>query len=255
VVNGGNPKYTMTVDWGDGTTNEYSNQGFSAKGCGHTYSGTAGDEFIITLRGSAIPYLAFASATQCNIAALVAILDNTLECETNFSNYNKSSFGFSICTNLESMSANALSNSVTRQISFRGCTALTSLPTGFFANLHNLTSCTEMFYDSALVFTADNISELKTAIANATTFNYMFYSFDGTLTIPDDFFSEVTAEVTDVSSLFNTVTNSNFSGDAKALYDVLVTKVSSSATTSHCFSSTRLSNRSQVPSAWGGTGS
>lgn len=256
VCSGGGPKYTMTVDWGDGSTpSTYSNQGFSNKGCGHAYTGSAGDEFTITLRGSAIPYLAFSAPTQCNVGALVAILDNTLECQTNFSNVNSTgTLGFKNCTNLASMSVNALSNSVTSQISFRGCTALTSLPIGFFANLHNLTSCYEMFYDSALVFTADNISELKSAIANVTYFGHMFYSFDGTLAIPDDFFDEVTATVTSVSNMFNTVTSSNFSGDAKALYDVLVTKVGSGATTGNCFSSTRLTNRNQVPNAWGGTG-
>lgn len=258
VVSSNNPKYTMTVDWGDGTTNEYSNQGFSVKGCGHTYSGTAGEEFIITLRGSAIPYLAFAAPLQCNVAALVAILDNTLECVTEFSNNGESgSYGFKDCINLESMSANALSNSNTINIPFRGCTKLTSLPTGFFANLHNLISCNNMFYDSAIVFTDDNIAELKTAIKNVTYFSSMFYSFDGYITVPDDFFEEVTASITDVSSAFGNIpqNNTNFYVDAKATYDVLVTKIASGASTSNCFGSlgNNVANRNQVPNSWGGT--
>lgn len=258
VVSSGNPKYTMTVDWGDGTTNEYSNQGFSVKGCGHTYSGTAGEEFIITLRGSAIPYLAFAAPLQCNVVALVAILDNTLECVTEFSNDGASgSYGFKDCINLESMSANALSNSNTINIPFRGCTKLTSLPTGFFANLHNLISCDNMFYDSAIVFTDDNIAELKTAIKNVTSFSSMFYSFDGYITVPDDFFEEVTASITDVSSAFGNIpqNNTNFYVDAKATYDVLVTKIASGASTSSCFGSlgNNVANRNQVPNSWGGT--
>lgn len=258
VVSSGNPKYTMTVDWGDGTTNEYSNQGFSVKGCGHTYSGTAGEEFIITLRGSAIPYLAFAAPLQCNVVALVAILDNTLECVTEFSNDGASgSYGFKDCINLESMSANALSNSNTINIPFRGCTKLTSLPTGFFANLHNLISCDNMFYDSAIVFTDDNIAELKTAIKNVTSFSSMFYSFDGYITVPDDFFEEVTASITDVSSAFGNIpqNNTNFYVDAKATYDVLVTKIASGASTSRCFGSlgNNVANRNQVPNSWGGT--
>lgn len=258
VVSSGNPKYTMTVDWGDGTTNEYSNQGFYVKGCGHTYSGTAGDEFIITLRGSAIPYLAFAAPLQCNVAALVAILDNTLECVTEFSNNGASgSYGFKDCINLESMSANALSNSNTINIQFRGCTKLTSLPTGFFANLHNLISCTNMFWDSVIVFTDNNIAELKTAIKNVTSFYSMFYSFDGSITVPDDFFEEVTASITDVSSAFGSIpqNNTNFYVDAKATYDVLVTKIASGASTSNCFASlgNNVANRNQVPNSWGGT--
>lgn len=258
VVSSGNPKYTMTVDWGDGTTNEYSNQGFYVKGCGHTYSGTAGDEFIITLRGSAIPYLAFAAPLQCNVAALVAILDNTLECVTEFSNDGASgSYGFKDCINLESMSANALSNSNTINIQFRGCTKLTSLPTGFFANLHNLISCTNMFWDSVIVFTDNNIAELKTAIKNVTSFYSMFYSFDGSITVPDDFFEEVTASITDVSSAFGSIpqNNTNFYVDAKATYDVLVTKIASGASTSNCFASlgNNVANRNQVPNSWGGT--
>lgn len=258
VVSSGNPKYTMTVDWGDGTTNEYSNQGFYLKGCGHTYSGTAGDEFIITLRGSAIPYLAFAAPLQCNVAALVAILDNTLECVTEFSNNGASgSYGFKDCINLESMSANALSNSNTINIQFRGCTKLTSLPTGFFANLHNLISCTNMFWDSVIVFTDNNIAELKTAIKNVTSFYSMFYSFDGSITVPDDFFEEVTASITDVSSAFGSIpqNNTNFYVDAKATYDVLVTKIASGASTSNCFASlgNNVANRNQVPNSWGGT--
>lgn len=112
VATSGSPRYTMTVDWGDGSTpSEYTNKYFISKGCGHTYSGTAGDEFVITLRGTAIPYLGFGEPQLCNTGALVAILDNTLKCQTGFSvGRNALTGGFKDCTNLESLSANALSN-------------------------------------------------------------------------------------------------------------------------------------------------
>lgn len=256
VIASRSPRYTMTVDWGDGSTpSEYSNQYFSAKGCGHTYSGTAGDEFTITIRGSKVPYLAFGESLMCNTGALVAILDNTLECQTNFSG-GQTNGGFGGCTNLESLSANALSNDYgTPNICFRNCPKLTSLPTGFFANLLNLTSCDSMFYGSSMILTTENMSELKAAIKNVVTFRAMFYGFNGSVTFPNDFFDSVTATITNLWAFSHTANAASISGDAKALYDVLVQKVSQNVNTQYCFNCTGFSNRNQVPSAWGGTGS
>ena len=114
-----------------------------------------------------------------------------------------------------------------------------------------------MFWDSVIVFTDNNIAELKTAIKNVTSFYSMFYSFDGSITVPDDFFEEVTASITDVSSAFGSIpqNNTNFYVDAKATYDVLVTKIASGASTSNCFASlgNNVANRNQVPNSWGGT--
>lgn len=255
VASSGSPRYTMTVDWGDGSTpSEYTNKYFSSKGCGHTYSGTAGDEFVITLRGTAIPYLGFVEPQLCNTGALVAILDNTLKCQTGFSaGRNALVGGFKNCINLESLSANALSNNYgSPNIYFQG-TKLTSLPTGFFANLANLNGCSNMFYGTSIILTAENISELKTAIKNVTDFSTMFYGFKGSVTLPDDFFDSVTATITNLWAFSHTATAASISGDAKALYDVLVQKVSQSANTQYCFSCTGFSNRNQVPNAWGGT--
>ncbi len=255
VAASGSPKYTMTVDWGDGSTpSEYTNKYFIFKGCGHTYSGTAGDEFVITIRGTAIPYLAFGVPQLCNTGALVAILDNTLKCQTSFSEGQMAlTGGFNGCTNLESLSANALSNNYgSPNIHFQG-TKLTSLPTGFFANLPNLNGCSHMFYGTSIILTAENISELKTAIKNVTDFSAMFYGFKGSVTLPDDFFDSVTATITHLWAFSHGATAASISGDAKALYDVLVQKVSQSANTQYCFSCTGFSNRNQVPSAWGGT--
>ena len=256
VVAVGSPIYTMTVDWGDGSTpSEYSNQYFSAKGCGHTYSGTAGDEFVITLRGSAIPYLAFQTSALCNVTALVAVLDNTLECSTRFANGNDSAGGFLNCTSLTHLSANALQNNLCNSIVLSG-TALTAeeIEDGFFASIKNLTSCYNMFNGLALALTSSQWNEIKTMIKNCTYLGSMFYGFKGNTRIPDDFFSEVTATITSLQYFTHTA-KSPFAGDAAALYQSALPKVSESCTTTLAFSCTNLSNRSQVPSSWGGSGS
>lgn len=256
VASAGSPRYTMTVDWGDGSTpSEYSNQFFAAKGCGHTYSGTEGDEFIITLRGSAIPYLAFNSNALQNRTALVSIIDNSLECDTYFAFNNADVGGFGDCSSLMHVSSNALQNNLCNSIVLSG-TALTAeeIEDGFFANIRNLTSCYNMFKGLALALTSSQWNEIKTMIKNCTNLNSMFYGFKGDTRIPDDFFSEVTATLTSVAYFTHTA-KSPFAGDAAALYQSALLKVSESCSTTSAFSCTNLSNRSQVPSAWGGTGS
>lgn len=255
VVASGSPKYTMTVDWGDGTTNEYSNQGFSRKGCGHTYSGTAGDEFTITLRGSAIPYLAFNDIMYCNVTALVSIIDNSLDCDTYFATNSSNSGGFNGCSSLEHLSSNALQNNLSTNIVLRN-TALTAegIEDGFFASIKSINSCNNMLRGLTLALTSSQWDEIKSMIKNCTNFGNMFYGFKGDTRIPDDFFSEVSVEITSLSSFTNTG-GSPFTGDAAALYQSLLSKVSQNCTTSNAFSASSLSNRDQVPGAWGGTGS
>lgn len=253
IVASNSPKYTMTVDWGDGNTSSYTNKGFFPKGCSHAYTGAQGDEFTITLRGSAIPYLAFQETALCNIAALVAVLDNTLECSTHFTNDSSSQGGFSGCSSLSYLSANALQNSTDNSITFRG-TRLSSFEDGFFTNIKNLTDCSNMFNGLSVAFSASHWSEIKTMIKNCKTFYNMFYGFKGDTRIPDDFFSEVVETITSMRHFTHTA-NSPFTGDAAALYQSLLSKVSQSCITTNAFSATSLSNRNQVPSSWGGTGS
>ena len=263
----GGPIYHFSVDWGDGSAaetigTEGSPVNKANKSVAHTYTGTAGDEFTVTLRGTAIPALDFGSSSQCNVVALYQILENTLECGTQFGrvdDYN--SVGFTGCSNLSSVSADALSNNITPAAVFRG-TALTSLPDGLLSHLTKsgtvLTTCANMFYGvNNLVISAAQINELKAVIGSVTDFKSMFFQFaksgNGTVAIPDDFFDTVTVEtVASVSSLFHQA-GSGLTGDAKKLYDVLVNKVTSSATTNLCFNGNGLSNKDQVPSAWGGT--
>ena len=256
VVAINSPMYKMTVDWGDGSTPSEYEQYFLAKGCGHTYSGTAGDEFIITLRGSAIPYLAFGYNILSNQSALVAILDNTLECSTRFSHSDSAETGVKDCTSLSFLSANAFQNSIDYSIPLRGCTSLTSFEDGFFANIKNLTSCDEMFYGLAAAITSSQWNEIKNMIKNCTYFGNMFYNFNNEdVTLPDDLFSEVVGPITNVKGFAQGINTKTLYGDAYELYSSLTGKVSQDCVTTNAFARNTLTNRSQVPSAWGGTGS
>lgn len=258
VVASGSPKYTMTVDWGDGSTpSEYTNKHFYRKECGHTYSGTAGDEFVITLRGTAIPYLHFSESSASNILALVAILENTLDCKTHFSSPDKTMISIGGCSSLNYLSADAFSNSNNNGISLANCSSLTSLEDGFFTNLISggtIETCNEMFMNTPVSITASQMSELKSRLSQCAVFSSMFYGINNYIEIPNDFFDDVKVKITSVYAFTHTSGN-KVTGDAKALYDALQSKVSSAVSTQYAFTGSGLSNRNQVPSAWGGTGS
>ena len=85
----------------------------------------------------------------------------------------------------------------------------------------------------------------------------MFYNFanggTGSVAIPDDFFDLVADDSVTKCNNMTHLAGTGLTGDAKALYDVLSTKVTSSATTTGCFNATSLTNRDQVPNDWGGT--
>ena len=256
VTGNNGPQYHFTVDWGDNTQETIGAEGAPVgkanKSVGHQYSGTAGTEFTITLRGTSIPVLVFNNAITgcCNIGALSAIVDNTLDCDTNFYG------GFAACTGLESICANALQNNTNGYVSFRG-TALTSVPDGLLSHLTksgvNLTSCFRLFQDAHIVFTASQVAELVGAITHVTNFEAMFYGFSGTFAFPDDFFDGISADtITTLENMTHTA-GTHVSGDAKKLYDSLVSRVKSNATTTRAFNATGLSNRSQVPTTWGGS--
>lgn len=258
VVAIGSPKYTMTVDWGDGSTpSEYTNKYFYNKGCGHTYSGKAGDEFVITLRGTAIPYLHFTGSEDTNVQALVAILENTLECKTLFSASGEKMITMSGCNSLNYLSADAFSNSIDNGLSLSGCHSLTSLEDGFFTNLISggaIKTCSNMFMNTPVSITASQMSELKSRLSQCAEFDMMFYGTNNYIDIPNDFFDDVEVKITSVFAFTHT-SGKKVTGDAKALYDSLQSKVSSNVSTAFAFSGSGLSNRNQVPGAWGGTGS
>jgi len=191
----GGPIYNFTVDWGDGTTTDYQNANGADKvgvnkGCSHAYTGSAGDKFVITLRGSKIPKLHFGNPNCCNTGALIEILDNSLECDTDFKDgdTNYPVYG----PNVESICDNALQNNTSTWISFKECSKIASFPSGFLGRLTKngivLTSCTNMFYSCACTLTSEDMALLATKISNVTSFNSMFYSFVGSCAIPDGFF-------------------------------------------------------------------
>lgn len=268
--------YKMTVDWGDGTVENINRTVYpksaessapsSYKPLSHAYSGQAGDEFIITLKPNAgelqIPSLFFggsygrenAADSYYNPGSLVAIIENSLTCETHLT------LGG---TNVKSICADAMQNSVSGWTSLP---AISSYPTGLLANLQKqgryLTSCKYMFYGfPATTQDGENVeitpammAELKSSISHVTNLASMFYNFKAVCAIPDDFFDGLADEtVTDCSAMISTPSNGNgntVTGDAKALYDVLSTKVTTNATVTRCFNGSSLSNRNQVPSPW-----
>lgn len=253
ITNNSGAKYNMTVDWGDGATTDYSNNGADKTGvkkdCGHTYVGNAGDEFIVTIRGTRCDTLVWKDDTCCNSAALVAILDNTLECDTAHGLASNDGFG----ANLESLSANALSNNTHGHISFTG-TKLTSLPDGLLSHLtksgYNLTDCNNMFTNLSISITASQMNELKGAIGNVTNFASMFYGVKGTVAIPDDFFDLVAYNSVTKCNYMTHTAGAGLTGDAGALYAVLSTKVTTSANVTGCFNGQGLTNKTGVPSPW-----
>jgi len=113
-----------------------------------------------------------------------------------------------------------------------------------------LTSCSQMFYGTSIVFTADQLDELKAVIGSVTAFNTMFYNFQGTAALPDDFFNLVAAGTVTSCKNMTASAGSGLTGDAKKLYDVLATKVTGSTTTSGCFAGGNFENVSQVDNAW-----
>ena len=255
----GSPHYTMTVDWGDGNTDTFDNRGFTTKQCSHAYSGSAGDEFTITIRGSKIPNLLFGDNTLNNKAALVEVLENTLTCSTELS--------YAGCENLRSISANALSNNNSTNVQFMNCTSLMSLPDGLLSHMSsNLTSCFNLFRGCNMAISSSQMTELKSAIGNCTSFTTMFHGFRGTAAIPDDLFDNVQdGTVTSIANMCAPRYGDSClaTGHAKALYDVLVTKMVSGYSDSNvqnALASDGLygeepNTRANIPSTWGGTAS
>ena len=248
--------YTMEVDWGDGSTPDtYNNQLIGPKNCKHIYSGLAGDTFQITLRGSVIPKLYFSTTSTFTQAQLYSVDDNTLDVVTEFANNGILTFGS--CANLVSICNNAFSNAGTKNgIIFTGCGSLTTLGAGILSIFENggISSVGTMFSGcTSLSLSQEFMSVLASKIGAVSSLYYMFNGCKGNIPIPNNFFDNLEANsVSEFRTMIGS-TATGVTGDAKALYDVLVTKATSSANTANCFSGTNLSNRNQVPTAWGGT--
>lgn len=245
--------YTMSVDWGDGSArSEYNNVLIDLKGCSHTYSGKTGDTFKITLQGTQIPRLYFGNAPSFTQTQLYSIDHNSLDVTTAFGSSNNISL--QNCSNLVYIDKKAFSNCTTAvQITLQGCSSLQSIPIEILNSCESITSCNSMFYGcSSLNLTDDFMAALSLKISQCTSFYAMFFNFDGNARIPSTFFDNVSGTVvTDVSAMIANAPG--VTGDAKALYDVLSTKIVEGASTRSCFAGANLNNREQVPTTWGGT--
>ena len=261
VTGAHSPQYTMSVDWGDESPVEnYTNKVFVQKELSHTYSGSEGDEFIITLRGSAIPVLCFGWAQCYNVAALVAILENSLTCDTAFKADIDARGGFFNCSNLSAVSADALQNNTHTVVMFQG-TQLSSIPDGLLSHLTKsgvaLTSVSAMFNGSSITanITASQMAELKSAISSVTDFSSMFYGYQGTAAIPNDFFSDIQDGTILSVWGFTHTSGSNLTGNAAVLASVLERKMataslSDTTKTKYALTGNGLSNKDQVDSKW-----
>lgn len=272
IVGAGGPIYNLSVDWGDGTTTDY--QGANGadkigvnKSCSHAYTGSEGDEFVVTLRGSKIPKLHFGNPNYCNTGALIAILDNSLECDTDFKDVSSNYPVYG--PNVESICDNALQNNTSTCISFKACSKITSFPSGFLGRLTKngiaLTSCKDMFNSCACTLASEDMALLATKIGSVTMFYSMFYSFVGNCAIPDDFFDLIpNGAITDVSNMCapRYGKKSLVTGHAYVLLNKLKPRMVSdyaSSAVSNALASDGLYQdgtdnvRANVDSAWGGS--
>ena len=275
--------YDMVVDWGDGSPRTTKKGTATLKTVGHTYSGSAGDTFQITL-GGRIPSLLFSYSSAWERATLVSVDNNTLQYPINLTyNAQDANTCFGGCVNLETLSENAFHNVTDTCISFLRTTKLSSesafaaldslpdigaitrvsfeeCPASFTITAENLSKLTglttffKMFYKSSVVLSADAMAVLKGLGNQITSYNQMFYNYKGSAAIPDDFFSLAsTNQISSVLSFTQAATSGSLSGDAYALYTSVSTKITETATHGNAFSFSGLSNRNQVPTTWGGT--
>ena len=265
---GSDSKYDMHIDWGDGSE-ETNFKGVGTLGsCNHTYTGSIGDVFTITLYGTEIPSLDFGTANRRAQNTLFTVENNTLE--------NPIFLNFSQCPNLTKIGKTTFRNFKGTSISFKMCTSLTTIEEGFSKYLDKSRIQKFDFSNTKIEFLDDDLFEgislgsmnkmfqstklkkipesLPKALRNCTDFYYAFFGLTETLTIPDDLFSYVEVNINDVRNCFNggsAASVAQLNGDAKKLYDVLTAKISST-NYAGCFSNNTLTNKEQVPAAWGG---
>lgn len=265
--------YDMLVDWGDGIKSTFKGTG-NFKTCKHTYTGIVGSEFQISISGTC-PRLSFGNINAFDRQTLISIDNNTLQ-DTMLM------ISFDNCSNLKRICANALSNhspDTPINLNFTGCTnfeevesgfgeylqgknvtgvtfgntSLNSLDDSFFKYIDGLTTCTNMFVGTSI---SKVPTTLRRALPNITSIFYMFSNIKVPINIPSNLFDLVTiAKITDARNAFagTSVIPIQVTGDAKALYDVLLIKSAPGVLSGNCFSYNQMSNKNQVPTAWGGT--
>lgn len=265
--------YDMLIDWGDGIKSTFRGTG-NFKSCKHTYTGIVGSEFQISISGTC-PRLSFGNINAFDRQTLISIDNNTLQ-DTMLM------ISFDNCINLKRICANALSNhspDAPINLNFTGCTnfeevesgfgeylqgknvtgvtfgntSLNSLDDSFFKYIDGLTTCANMFVGTSI---SKVPTTLRRSLTNISSIFYMFSGIKVPINIPSNLFDLVSGgKITDARNAFagTSVTPIQVTGDAKALYDVLLIKSAQGVLSGGCFSYNQMTNKNQVPTAWGGT--
>lgn len=265
--------YDMLIDWGDGIKSTFRGTG-NFKSCKHTYTGIVGSEFQISISGTC-PRLSFGNINAFDRQTLISIDNNTLQ-DTMLM------ISFDNCINLKRICANALSNhspDTPINLNFTGCTnfeevesgfgeylqgknvtgvsfgntSLNSLDDSFFKYIDGLTTCANMFAGTSI---SKVPTTLRRSLTNISSIFYMFSGIKVPINIPSNLYDLVSGgKITDARNAFagTSVTPIQVTGDAKALYDVLLIKSAQGVLSGGCFSYNQMSNKNQVPTAWGGT--
>lgn len=261
----------IRVNWGDGSA-KTTYKGTTLKGCYHEYSGTVGTKFQITLAGS-VAGLRFDWSAAGNPENLFSIDNNTLRdsmpiftisgtsnltkvCANTFSNAEITSLSFGNCVSLIEIEVGIgkyFEGKNITSVSFTNCNSLMQIPDDFFEYI-NLDSASNLFSGCKLTKVP---STLKKSLANCSNLFYMFQGENNECVIPSNLFDLIVVQLSDVRNAFAGISaaqTSKITGDAKALYDVLSSKMAGTST-ANCFSNNNMSNRDLVPKSWGGTGS
>ena len=125
-------KYDCTVNWGDGTTEQVTNE--NAKTTTHTYANTG--TYTVTIEGTY-------ESLECNNSIRTALKKVEQWGATGLKNVYLYD-----CTNLEEIaepSKNSFVNIASFDSTFLGCSSLTSIPERLFANCPNVTSFENTF--------------------------------------------------------------------------------------------------------------
>lgn len=244
--------YDMVVDWGDGSDVQSVSGLISLKALTHTYTGAAGTKYQITLKG-VVPGLAFGGGdtVYSEPAQLYSIDENTLQNDIKMTTSPTFDADFRNCINLVHISEDAVHNLKPKtKICFQGCSSLKSLPPRLLDGFELISLPNFVAGCSVLELSEDFMNNLAQKISGVTTLLYAFQGCKGKIHIPDNFFDNIVGNIVDVRQM--TLNATGVTGDAKKLYDSLSTKVTSENVLG-CFSGANLSNRDQVPTAWGGT--
>jgi len=213
----------ITIDWGDGTVENFTDIGVKTK----TYasagfytvkiSGSFASDGNIRLGNTTaerasvqstsviptIPGLTRFNNTFFNCTSLTTVPAKVFANNTDITIFTSV---FQNCTSLTSIPAGLFANNINAtsfSTAFRGCTSLTSIPAGLFANNINVTNFGSLFHDCInLTSIPSGLFDNNTAV---TTFTSTFNNCTSLTTVPAGLFANNTA-VSFFNSIFLGVT-------------------------------------------------